>query len=69
MLCLLHRSGGITLRDFKTVFDRQGSFRFYFKTEDPDCGPVKEEIVSDDHILPMWKGMIHVWVSEKGSSR
>ena len=57
------------LRDFKTVFDRQGSFRFYFKTDDPDCGVVKEEITSDDQFLPMWKGKIHVWVSEKGISK
>ena len=60
------RSTGITLRDFKTVFDRQGSFRFYFKTEYPDCGVVKEEITLDDQFLPMWRGKVHVWVSEKG---
>lgn len=53
------------LRDFKSVFDRHGTFRFYFKTEDPDCGIVKEEITADDQILPNWKGKILVWVSEK----
>lgn len=53
------------LKDFKSVFDRHGTFRFYFKTEDPDCGIVKEEITADDQILPNWKGKILVWVSEK----
>jgi hypothetical protein len=40
-------------------------FRFYFKTEDPDCGIVKEEITEDDQVLPNWKGKILVWVTEK----
>ena len=26
------------------MFDRHGNFRFFFKTEDPDCGVVKEEV-------------------------
>lgn len=32
------------LKDFKAVFDRHGSYRFYFKTQDPDCGVVREEV-------------------------
>ena len=58
------RPNEITLGDFKSVFDRQGTFRFYFKTEDPDIGVVKEQITADDQILPNWKGKILVWVSE-----
>lgn len=61
----LYRPNEVTLRDFKAVFDRQGTFRFYFKTKDPDCGIVKEEITDDHQILPNWKGKILVWVSEK----
>ena len=26
------------------MFDRPGNFRYFFKTEDPDCGVVKEEV-------------------------
>lgn len=34
----------MTLKDFKAVFGRHGDHRFFFKTEDPDCGVVKEEV-------------------------
>lgn len=34
----------MTLKDFKAVFGRHGDYRFFFKTEDPDCGVVKEEV-------------------------
>lgn len=36
----------MTLKDFKSVFDRRGNFKFYCKTQDPDCGMVKEEVRS-----------------------
>ena len=32
------------LKDFKTTLDRHSNYRFYIKTEDPDCGVVKEEV-------------------------
>ncbi len=69
-ICLLNfslvcRLEEVTLRDFKAAFDRPGSFRFFVKTEDPDCGVVKEEIKREDTLLPLWKGRILVWISEK----
>lgn len=39
-----HRLGEVTLRDFKTAVDRQGSFRYHFKALDPEFGTVKEEV-------------------------
>lgn len=43
------RASDVTLKDFKAVFDRHGDYRhgdyrFFFKSEDPDCGIVKEEV-------------------------
>lgn len=38
------RMSEVRLKDFKAVFDRQGAYRFYFKTKDPDCGVVREEV-------------------------
>lgn len=32
------------LKDFKATLDRHSNYRFYIKTEDPDCGVVKEEV-------------------------
>ena len=26
------------------MFGRHGDYRYFFKTEDPDCGVVKEEV-------------------------
>lgn len=36
--------GDIRLRDFKSMFDRPGLFRFHFKNYDPEYGLVKEEV-------------------------
>lgn len=38
------RLGEVTLRDFKTLFDRPGFFRFHFKAMDQEFGMVKEEV-------------------------
>ena len=32
------------LKDFRATLDRHSNYRFYIKTEDPDCGVVKEEV-------------------------
>lgn len=40
------RLGEISLRDFKTLFDRPGVYRFHFKAKDPEYGFVKEEVYS-----------------------
>ena len=36
--------GKISLRDFKTLFDRPGFYRYHFKTMDKEFGMVKEEV-------------------------
>lgn len=36
--------GEITLRDFKVAIDREGSYRYHFKAQDPEFGTVKEEV-------------------------
>ncbi|XP_065841747.1 dixin-like isoform X2 [Oscarella lobularis] len=56
--------GEICLRDFKKAFDRSGSFRYHFKTIDPDYGAVKQEVTKDDDIIPGWEGRIVVWIEE-----
>ena len=38
------RLGEITLRDFKTMLDRSGEYRYHFKALDPEFGTVKEEV-------------------------
>lgn len=58
------RLGEISLRDFKTLFDRPGVYRFHFKAKDPEYGFVKEEIGDDDMLLPGFDGKIIAWVEE-----
>ncbi|CAI8034359.1 Dixin-A [Geodia barretti] len=59
------RAAEVTLRDFKEAFGRHGDYRFFFKTEDPDCGIVKEEILSDEQMLPILKGKVTAWIRER----
>ena len=49
--CYGYRAAEVTLRDFKEAFGRHGDYRFFFKTEDPDCGIVKEEVGVSDMIF------------------
>lgn len=58
------RLGEITLRDFKTLFDRPGVYRYHFKAQDSEYGFVKEEIADDSVILPGFDGKIIAWVEE-----
>ncbi|XP_057374957.1 dixin-like [Daphnia carinata] len=58
------RLGEISLRDFKTLFDRPGVYRFHFKAQDAEYGFVKEEIADDNMILPGFDGKIIAWVEE-----
>ncbi|KAK3699446.1 hypothetical protein QZH41_018616 [Actinostola sp. cb2023] len=58
------RLGNITLRDFKTIFDHPGPYRFHFKALDPEFGTVKEEVIDDQDTLPGWEGKIVAWVEE-----
>ncbi|KAL5469407.1 hypothetical protein EMCRGX_G030659 [Ephydatia muelleri] len=58
------RIDAVRLKDFKATLDRHSNYRFYIKTEDPDCGVVKEEITDDDYILPSWNGKVLIYVRE-----
>ncbi|TRY90619.1 hypothetical protein DNTS_003687 [Danionella cerebrum] len=58
------RLGEVTLQDFKMAVDRQGTFRYHFKSLDPEFGTVKEEVIQDDAVIPGWEGKIVAWVEE-----
>ncbi|XP_074652804.1 dixin-like [Tubulanus polymorphus] len=64
MCTIPKRLGLVTLKDFKQIYDRQGNFRYHFKSLDPEFGTVKEEISNDDDILPGWEGKIVAWIEE-----
>jgi len=52
MTSIMKPVGKITLRDFKSLFDRPGFYRYHFKTMDKEFGMVKEEvrtILSEKH--------------------
>ncbi len=46
------RLGEICLRDFKTLFDRPGVYRFHFKAQDAEYGFVKEEVTYFENLYP-----------------
>ncbi|XP_033214760.1 axin-1 [Belonocnema kinseyi] len=50
----------VTLKQFKEVLHRKGSYRYFFKTEceDLDVKVIQEEITEDSEILPLWEGKI-----------
>ncbi|XP_016144186.1 dixin-A-like [Sinocyclocheilus grahami] len=58
------RLGEVTLQDFKVAVDRHGSFRYHFKSLDPEFGTVKEEVFQDNAVIPGWEGKIVAWVEE-----
>lgn len=47
------RLGEICLRDFKTLFDRPGVYRYHFKAQDAEYGFVKEEVLKIKHLHEM----------------
>ena len=62
-------SNEVTLGDFKavlpTIYQR---FKFFFKSNDDDFGVVKEEIMEENAILPLYNGRIVSWlVAAEGS--
>uniref|UniRef100_A0A8C6Y3Y1 DIX domain containing 1 n=1 Tax=Naja naja TaxID=35670 RepID=A0A8C6Y3Y1_NAJNA len=64
MVSIPKRLGEVTLRDFKSAIDRDGTHRYHFKALDPEFGTVKEEVFHDDDIIPGWEGKIVAWVEE-----
>jgi hypothetical protein len=52
-LTKLNVTGLPRLKDFKNALDRNCSkYKFFFATNDPSIGKVKEEITNDEQILP-----------------
>ena len=52
-LTKLNLTGSPRLKDFKNALDRNCSkYKFFFATNDPSIGKVKEEIVNDEQTLP-----------------
>jgi len=43
-------------------------YRYHFKSVDTEFGPVKEELIGDDSVIPGWEGRIVGWVEELSSS-
>ncbi|KAG8434475.1 hypothetical protein GDO86_012740 [Hymenochirus boettgeri] len=68
MVTIPKRLGEVTLRDFKTAIDREGSHRYHFKALDPEFGTVKEEVFNDGDNFPCWEGKIVAWVEEDHGS-
>ncbi|XP_058806426.1 axin isoform X2 [Phymastichus coffea] len=50
----------VTLKQFKDVLPKKGSYRYFFKTEceDLDMQVIQEEITDDSEVLPLWEGKI-----------
>ncbi|GFX54742.1 axin-1, partial [Trichonephila clavipes] len=55
-----------TLGHFKTLFNRKGNFRYFFKRYCNEFGTtvVFEEITDDEEVLPLWDGKIFGLVEE-----
>lgn len=52
-LTKLNVNGIARLKDFKNALDRNcAKYKFFFATNDPSIGKVKEEITNDEQILP-----------------
>ncbi|BFZ25452.1 hypothetical protein BsWGS_28495 [Bradybaena similaris] len=68
--CVINKQlGDIRLRDFKAVIEDSNLYHYFFKALDPEYGTVKEELFSDDDILPGWEGKIVAWLElETGPS-
>lgn len=59
----------VTLKDFKTILNKQNSnYKYFFKSMDVDYGVVKEEIADDQTILPCFNGRVVSWIVTSDSS-
>ncbi|GIY16721.1 hypothetical protein CDAR_426921 [Caerostris darwini] len=50
----------ITLKQFKSLLNKKGNFRYFFKriSDDFGTGVVLEEVTDDFEILPLWEGKV-----------
>ncbi|XP_055320934.1 segment polarity protein dishevelled isoform X3 [Sitodiplosis mosellana] len=64
-------SSQVTLRDFKMVLNKQScNYKYFFKSVDADFGVVKEEIVDESTVLPVFNGRVISWlVTADGSNQ
>jgi segment polarity protein dishevelled len=51
----------VTLADFKEQLNRPAA-KFFFKSKDEEVGIVKEEVMDDATILPLYNGRIVSWI-------
>jgi hypothetical protein len=51
-LTKLNVTGSPCLKDFKNALLNSSKYKFFFTTNDPSLGKVKEEIIDDEQILP-----------------
>lgn len=59
----------VTLKDLKTVLNKQNNnYKYFFKSMDVDFGVVKEEIADDLTILPCFNGRVVSWIVTSDSS-
>ena len=60
----------ITLADFKAALSLPRlNYKYFFKSLDDDFGVVKEEIIDENTILPIFKGRVVAWlVAADGSN-
>ncbi|GIY60547.1 axin-1 [Caerostris darwini] len=60
------RGKRITLGHFKTLFNRKGDYRYFFKRYCNEFGTnvVFEEITDDEEVLPLWDGKIFALIEE-----
>jgi len=56
--------GYLTLRDFKTLVNRPGKYRYFFKSIDKDFGCVREELLFDDDLIPGHEHKVVAWIEK-----
>jgi len=56
----------ITLMDFKEKIKLNPSvnYRFFFKSQEPEFGYLKEEVTNDNKLLPCFENRIVAWIEE-----
>lgn len=51
MFIYVNRCYEVTLKDFRSAIGKSSSHKFYFKSQDPDIGQVKEEVRTADSVF------------------
>jgi len=63
---LFKKNDSVTLQDFKDNVKLEPSckYRFFFKTQEPEFGYLKEEVSCNETILPSFENRIVAWIEE-----